>query len=335
MTELRVALLASCTSELLRPPLQAALRGRGLEPSIWTGGFGQYRQDILNPESGLYLHAPSMLMLYLDGADLLRELLENPFEQSAQTRHEFVQRCAAETSAMVETLATRLPKTTVLLNTISLDPLSALTGLEYNSEFGFQSSINLYNSELAALARRRPSVVVVDVASLASRIGFENWSDARVWYLARSRWSKQAMDALADHYTAAICARLGRVRKCVVLDLDNTLWGGIVGEDGLEGLRLGEEGIGLAYAEFQLELLNLYRKGFLLAICSKNNPEDALAVLRRHPSMRLREEHFAAMRINWDDKASNLRSLAEELNLGLDSFVFLDDNPVERRKSVV
>jgi FkbH-like protein len=122
------------------------------------------------------------------------------------------------------------------------------------------------------------------------------------------------------------------MRKCIVLDLDNSLWGGVVGEDGLEGLRLGQEGIGRAYVEFQMELLNLYRKGILLAVCSKNNPEDALAVIRRHPDMQLREENFAAIRINWEDKAANVRALAEELNIGLDSLVFIDDSPVERSR---
>jgi FkbH-like protein len=108
------------------------------------------------------------------------------------------------------------------------------------------------------------------------------------------------------------------------------LWGGLAGEDGLEGVKLGEQGAGLAFAEFQGELLNLYRKGFLLALCSKNNPQDALAIIRDHPSMRLREEHFAAMQINWEDKATNIRAIAEELNIGLDSLIFLDDNPAER-----
>jgi FkbH-like protein len=330
MTDLRIALLASCTIELLQKPFSAALEERGLHPSMWIGGFGQYRQDVLNADSGLYRDDPAVIILYLDGADLFQELLENPLNAAARVREEFALRRAADVSAMVETLAERLPHATVLLNTAAIDPLNALTGLEYNSEFGLQDAVNAYNAELSALARRLPTVMIVDVASLAAGIGFENWFDPRMWYLARSRWSRRALQVLAERYSAAICSRLGRVRKCVVVDLDNTLWGGIVGEDGLEGLRLGEDGIGRAYVEFQLELLNLYRKGILLAICSKNNPDDALAVIRRHPAMRLREEHFAAMRINWADKASNLRALAADLNLGLDSFVFLDDNPVER-----
>ena len=330
MNNLRIALLASCTIELLQRPLSACLEARGVDPAVWIGGFGQYRQDVLVQDSGLYRHNPSVIVLYLDGADLFQELLENPFEFSPEARREFALCRAAEVSALVETLAARLPKATVLLNTAAIDPLNTLAGLEYNSEYGLRDAVNVYNAELSALARRQHTAVIVDVESLAAGIGFENWRDSRMWYLARSRWSRRALQAISECYTTAICGRLGRIRKCVVLDLDNTLWGGIVGEDGLEGLCLGEDGIGRAYVEFQQELLNLYRKGILLAICSKNNPEDALTVVRRHPAMRLHEEHFAAMQINWEDKGTNLRRVAEELNIGLDALVFLDDNPVER-----
>ena len=330
MTDIRVAMLSSCTIELLQRPFAASLEARGFHPSFWIGGFGQFRQDILNSESQLYRLHPAVIVLYVDGSDLFQEVLENPFAFSPDARRELALRCASDQAALVKTLAERLPQATVLLNTVAVDSLTTLVGLEYNSEFGLQDAVNAYNAELSVLVRGRQTAVVVDVAALAANIGFEKWRDSRMWYLARSRWSRQALHALAERYAATISGKLGRNRKCVVLDLDNTLWGGVVGEDGLEGLRLGEDGIGRAYVEFQLELLNLYRKGVLLAICSKNNPEDALGIIRRHPAMRLHEEHFAAMRINWEDKATNLRALAEELNIGLDSFVFLDDNPVER-----
>jgi len=330
MRDLRVALLSSCTIELLQKPFAAALEGRGIRPSFWVGGFGQFRQDILNSDSMLYRHNPEIIVLYLDCSDLFQELAENPFAYSPEARRERALHCANEVAALAEALAERLPQATVVLNSTAFDPRNALVGLEYNSEYGLQDAVNVYNAELATLARRLPSVVVADVASLAASIGFANWHDFRLWYLARSRWSHEALTALAEQYTATLCARMGLMHKCLVLDLDNTLWGGVVGEDGLEGLRLGEEGMGRAFVEFQIELLNLYRKGILLAVCSKNNPEDALAVIRRHPAMRLREEHFAALRINWEDKAANLRALAEELNIGLDSLVFIDDSPVER-----
>jgi FkbH-like protein len=330
MTNLRVALLSSCTIELLHKPFLAALEARGFQSSFWTGGFGQFRQDVLNPSSALYSHEPAVIVLYLNGSDLFQEILENPFAFSVDARRELALRWAGEVAGLVEILAQRLPQATVLLNTVAIDAPNALAGLEYNSDYGIWDAVNAYNAELSVIARRFQTAVIIDVASLAASVGFEKWRDSRMWYLARSPWSRQALQALAERYAATVCGRLGRNRKCVVLDLDNTLWGGIVGEDGLKGLGLGEDGIGRAFVEFQLELLNMYRKGVLLAICSKNNPEDALEVIRRHPAMRLHEEHFAAMRINWEDKAINLRALAEELNIGLDSLVFLDDNPVER-----
>jgi FkbH-like protein len=330
MTDLRIALLSTSNIELLQTHLSKAFDARGLRTVFWVGGFGQYAQEVLDPASGLYTHDPAFVVLNLDGADLFKELLNNPFESSKEARRELALHRAKEVAAIVDTISARLPPATVLVNTISSDPLNSLVGLEYNSEYGVQDAVNIYNTELAALAQRVSNVVIIDLASLAAKVGFDNWHDARMWYLARSRWSTRALRTLAESYTAIICARLGRIKKCVVVDLDNTLWGGLAGEDGLEGVRLGEQGVGLAFAEFQLELLNLYRKGILLAISSKNNPEDALAIIRNHPSMRLREEHFAALRINWDYKASSLRSLAEELNIGVDSLVFLDDNPVER-----
>lgn len=330
MTELRVALLASCTIEVFERPFAAALRQRGFAPSFWISGFGQYQQDILDAGSGLYAHDPNVVVLYLDGEDLFRELLQNPLAQLADARLAHAERTAAQLQSLVETISTRLPKATVIVNTTAVPPLNALTGLEYNSEYGIQESLSAYNRALAVLTTGHAGVVVIDAAGLTASMGFERWRDARMWYLARLRHSRLALEALAERYASTIAARLGRLKKCIALDLDNTLWGGIIGEDGFEGIRLGEEGIGLAFAEFQEELLNLNRKGVLLALCSKNNPQDALQVIRDHPGMRLREEHFAAVRINWEDKASNLRALAEELNIGLDSFVFVDDNPVER-----
>ncbi len=119
-------------------------------------------------------------------------------------------------------------------------------------------------------------------------------------------------------------------KKCIVLDLDNTLWGGVIGEDGIDGVLLSMDEHGAGFIAFQQALLDMYHRGVLLAVNSHNNPDDALAVIRTHPNMILKEHHFAAMRMNWDDKASNIRSLAVELNIGLDSIVFFDDNPLHR-----
>jgi FkbH-like protein len=138
------------------------------------------------------------------------------------------------------------------------------------------------------------------------------------------------MRTLARDFASFVRQAKGKARKCLALDLDNTLWGGIIGEDGLEGIKLGHDGIGRAFMDFQREVLRLHEQGVILAVCSKNNEADALEVFQKHPDMVLKLEHFAALRINWLDKPGNLRSLAEEINIGIDSFVFLDDNPIER-----
>ena len=120
------------------------------------------------------------------------------------------------------------------------------------------------------------------------------------------------------------------LKKCIVLDLDNTLWGGVIGEDGMDGIQLSLEAPGNSFLAFQQALLDRYERGVILAINSRNNPEDALEVIRTHPNMILKEKHFAASRINWADKSENIRELAQELNIGLDSMVFLDDDPTNR-----
>ncbi|GHO56598.1 HAD-IIIC family phosphatase [Ktedonobacter robiniae] len=170
---------------------------------------------------------------------------------------------------------------------------------------------------------------IVDCEALALELGWHVWNDERMWLLARMRLSRRALEHVARRYYLTIQAIYGSPKKVLALDADQTLWGGVIGVDGVAGIQLGHEGIGLAYRQFQLEALTLYKRGVLLALVSKNNLADVLEVLDTHPEQVLKREHFAALRVNWDDKASNLRQIADELNLGLESFVFVDDDNVE------
>jgi FkbH-like protein len=327
--EIAIALLSTSNVQFFVDTLRQELRLWDWDARIWTSDFNQYRQDIWNAASPLYEQQPKIVILQLDGADLFMDILRDPFSGRPDCPA-IVQRAADELEANLAVLQKRLPSATIILHTVYFPPIHALTGLEHHSPYTLSTISSLFNVRIGQISRERSNVLVHDTAALAAHIGYRNWFDARLWYLARCRLSREAMKSLAQSTVSLLRAWKGQTRKCVVLDLDNTLWGGIVGEDGLEGIALGEEGIGLAFAEFQDELLNLTRKGILLAICSKNNEEDALAVIRRHPSMRLKEDDFAARRVNWQDKAANMRDLAAELNLGLDSFIFIDDNPAER-----
>ncbi len=163
---------------------------------------------------------------------------------------------------------------------------------------------------------------------LTRSAGRRSW-DARYWHIGRAPYSREALQEIAQEDFKYLRALKGRHKKCLVLDCDDVLWGGIVGEDGIDGIKLGRSYPGSPYLELQQEVVNLYHRGIIVALCSKNNEADVWEVFRKHPDMVLREDHIAAARINWVDKATNLRALAAELNLGLDSFVFVDDSEIE------
>ncbi len=173
--------------------------------------------------------------------------------------------------------------------------------------------------------------ILLDVAGLAELVGLGNWHDATQWNLAKLPFSNELVPIYADYVCRLIAALRGKSRRCLILDLDNTLWSGVVGDDGLEGIILGQgDPTGEAHLDVQQTALRLRDRGIVLAISSKNSDEIARRVFRDHPEMLLKEEHISAFHANWDDKATNIQAIAEELSLGLESMVFLDDNPSER-----
>jgi FkbH-like protein len=181
----------------------------------------------------------------------------------------------------------------------------------------------------ATLREGLPGVNLLDLDDVAAQVGRQAFFDQRFWRTAKAPFGPQAAREVARRIVAIGTVIKQPKLKVIVLDADNTLWGGIVGEDGFHGIGLGLDYPGNAYVAFQRRLLDLQQRGFVLALCSKNNEADVLQVLREHPHQLLREEHFVARRVNWAPKPENLRALAEELNLGLDSFVFVDDSEHE------
>jgi FkbH-like protein len=187
---------------------------------------------------------------------------------------------------------------------------------------------------LSALLRERSEAADVDLVSLDDRAamdGLEAWHDPALWHRGKHEIHPSAAPLYGDLIGRLIAAAQGRSYKCLVLDLDNTLWGGVIGDDGLEGLQLGQgSAAGEAFAAFQHHVRDLGRRGVILAVCSKNDEANALEPFERHPEMVLRRDDIACFVANWTDKAANLRHIAQRLNIGLDSLVFADDNPAER-----
>ncbi len=185
------------------------------------------------------------------------------------------------------------------------------------------------NNSLRKRLRDIPNAYMVNLNLCLSRIGSDQFYDLRYWHIGRAPYSRSGLQKIAFEDFKFIRALKGRNKKCLVLDCDNILWGGIIGEDGISGIKLAKTYPGSAYREFQQEILNLYHRGILIALCSKNNEDDVWEVFDTHPDMVLKKEHIVAAQINWEDKATNLRRIAVDLNIGLDSMVFMDDSEFE------
>ncbi|MBI5523055.1 MAG: HAD-IIIC family phosphatase [Desulfarculus sp.] len=324
----KLALLGNFTLDFLARELGRQLEGRGYLAQMHLGGYNQYHQEILDPQSALYAMAPGLVLLLLDPHPFLGPAREAILagDDPAQVGS----RLAAETLALAAMAQQRLPRATLLLSTFFLPPQETLPGLEFNTPHGLAPLVAAYNAALAAQAQADPRLRLLDMEGLLRWQGAASLFDERLWIIGRIRFSRAGDQALARWLAASIYPLWGGTRKVLVLDLDNTLWGGVLGEEGPLGVKLGEEEMGLAYKEFQQGLAHLCRSGVILAVNSKNNPQDVEEIFRQNHQMALKSDHFAVKMINWSDKAANMREIARRLNLGLDSLVFLDDNPAER-----
>jgi FkbH-like protein len=325
---LRVALLRSYTVEPIEPVLRLRLLLEGFRPSLWVGGYNQYVQEILDAQSALHQFRPDLIVMMIRIEEVMPDFID---EFTARPPAQWEERIVAKVrdlGALAERIEKAFPAQIIVQN-MTL-PRGGYFGI-YDSQRpdGQSYLVQKFNQALAAEFAERKGVFVWDFDRFIRAKGYNNLYDPKMWYVSRNPFKQSAYPGIADDLMRYVRSALGRIKKCVVLDLDNTLWGGIAGEDGIEGIGLGHAYPGNCYRDFQKDLLKLYHRGILLAINSKNNDGDAFEIIDEHPDMLLRRKHFAAYRINWQDKASNLKSIAKELNIGIDSMIFVDDNPRE------
>lgn len=308
----RWAVVRSFTVEPLLPLLRAGAYAAGIALDTHVGEFNAWAQEMLDPESALYKFQPDVVVL----AVLARELaLENALERLSGAIAAF----------------RRHSNAALIVHTLEQPVVPAAGVLDAQLANGEAETIRAINRGLGELAAQHRGVYLLDYDALAARHGRERWGDERKWLTARLPIASANLPHLAAEWLRFLHPLTGKSAKCVAVDLDNTLWGGVVGEDGMHGIKLGQEYPGAAFQQVQRALRDLAKRGILLAICSKNNPADAMEALSGHSGMILQPRDFATMRINWNPKAQSLREIAEELNIGLDSMAFLDDNPVERQ----
>jgi FkbH-like protein len=325
----RISLLSTFTIDSLVPYLCVEAARFGFAADIYLGPFNAVRQELLNPDSECLSRQPDIVFVAQLLCDVCPPLVNDFLGLDKSRIDQYVTEIVSDTVATLRAFR-QVSKATLVLHNFALPshlPLGIYEPMEQDSQ---TSVIRQLNARMVHAVKTVPGIYVLDYDRLCADAGYRNWQNDKMWYLARAPLSAEALLALARVQTAFLEASLGRQRKCLVLDLDNTLWGGLIGEDGIAGIELGHTYPGNAFRHFQEVVLQLHRRGVLLAVNSKNNQADVEEVFRSHPDMVLRKEHFAATRINWRAKHENMVEIANELNIGLDSLVFFDDNPAER-----
>lgn len=321
----RFALLGDCATQLLA----TAIRGYALEMNlplrVFEADYDQIDAQLMDTGSEFYAFAPETVLLYRCTEKLYERFVRTPLDARAAFAETEIEKIRAEWARVQHgTKADILFFAFLPMD----DGVFGSYALREGSAFPYQ--LLKLNYLLAEAAREAGNVRLIDLEPIRAHMGYDAFHDPKLYAIAKMPISTQALSAVASRVVDAILARKGRFHKCAIVDLDNTLWGGVIGDDGLEGIQIGELGQGHAFTEFQTWLKELKNRGVMLAVCSKNDEANAKEPFLRHPEMVLKLDDFSAFVANWEDKASNIRRIQKELNIGLDSMVFFDDNPFER-----
>lgn len=314
----RLGLIGNGTLDLLAPLLVASAARHGIALEVVQTEYGQLMQEAMSPESGINSAKCDAVLLALDYRALpglgSPTSVNDALAFLGALREGFRQNSGA--ISIVQTFA---------------PPAEALFGhIDRVLDASPRGALDRINTELARSAAASDDALL-DVAAIAELVGLANWHSPQQWNLAKLPFDAAYAPFYADHVARLIAAIKGKSRRVLILDLDNTVWGGVIGDDGLEGIRIAQgDAVGEAFLAVQANALALRARGVVLAVSSKNTDSVARGPFREHPEMLLREDHIAVFQANWSDKATNIKSIANELSLGLDAMVFLDDNPMER-----
>lgn len=326
--QIRMGIVHTYTSELLDPWLHFSAALNQISLDVYHAPYGTTVQEA-SSDSGLSRHTPELTLLLLTREDLHPALQTPAACIKATDRQDIQDEALKALHGLVRQFRDNVGGHII----VTILPSQGSPGLGLYDVMAEQSESqwwNIIKADSARLMREEfNGVSYLDLDQLVVQCGRDNFFDSRLWYSSVFPFAPGGALAVSNAVTSIAAAIHLTRAKVIVVDADNTLWGGVIGEDGIGGIALGQEYPGRAFVDFQKRLLSLQQRGFILALCSKNNPEDLNEVLQNHPHQLLKSEHFAAQRVNWLPKPDNLRSIAEELNLGLDAFIFVDDSDYE------
>lgn len=322
----RLAILGDSATQQLAVALKGEGVRRCIDMQVYDADYDQMDALTIDPQSALYAFSPDYILIF----PCSEKLLLRYGNTAVEARSLFADTECRRLCALFDRIA-RYSKAKLLCFDFPaiFDGIFGNGALRTADSFPYQQ--RLLNAKLSeALCHRFPNVYPIALSEIQIRLGADAFFDARMWHLAKLAVRTEALPSVASVVLDVIMSLRGQIKKCVILDLDNTLWGGVIGDDGLEGIELGELGAGPAFVALQRWLKGLRERGVLLAVCSKNNETIAAEVFEKHPDMVLRMSDITMFVANWEDKASNIRRIQRVLNIGMDSLVFLDDNPFER-----
>jgi FkbH-like protein len=322
----RIAVLGGVTTNEVVDLLELVLMAGGFLPTFYQSEFNRYYEEAVLEREAIRVFQPDILLVYTHWMNV-RQL---PALDASEADFDGALAAEMERYRAIWDSIHGGVGCQVIQNNFENPPVRILGSLDSVADGGATRFIRELNREFARASLNNPKLVIHDLNALAGEVGQAQWVDWGRWYSYKIPTTPEATLAIAKSLGATIGAIFGRSRKCLILDLDDTLWGGVIGDDGADGIQIGNETpVAEAYTAFQKYCLALRRRGVLLAVCSKNDPDIARSGFL-HPDSVLKLEDFAAFKANWETKDRNIRAIAEELNLGLESFVFVDDNPAER-----
>jgi len=322
----RVAILGGSTTAEVKDMMELFLLQGGIRPVFYESEYNRYYEDLMFPNPALEEFAPDVIYLHTSSVNVTKF---PSMQESDADVEELLSSELGRFQTIWDQVAIRY-KCPVIQNNFELPHYRCLGNLDGYEIHGRSRFINELNRRFSEEARRRQNLYMNDINYLAAWFGLERWYDKLFWYSYKYAMSYEAIPLLADSVVSIIRAIFGKTKKCLVLDLDNTLWGGVIGDDGLNGIQIGKETPEAeAFTEFQQYVRSLKERGIILAVCSKNDDVNAREGFS-HPDSILKFDDFAAFRANWEPKHENIRNIAATLNIGMDSLVFADDNPVER-----
>lgn len=325
MKKHKVAVLGDFATQHLAKAIQGYAYEFGYAFDVYDSDYNQIYAQILDSDSEIYAFKPSTVLMAMCSEKLYEKFCATPLEE----RIHFADNVVNEILMLWGTLNNNIKTNVIQTLFIEADDRSfGNYGLKVESSFIYQ--VKKINYQLISKCLEYNNITLLDLNTVKFELGNDRFHDEKMYYIAKIPFSQECLSCIAKNVVSIISATDGRIKKCIVLDLDNTLWGGVIGDDGLEGIQIGELGLGHAFADFQNWLKELKNRGIILAVCSKNNEDIAKEPFQKHPEMVLHLDDISMFVANWEDKATNIKHIQKVLNIGMDSIVFLDDNKFER-----